>query len=270
MELEKQNVKDFWNLASCGERIYLKDFTKEDYLFQAEQRYKLEPQLRFGEFPKFRGKKTLEIGVGLGADHQQLAESGALLTGIDLTERAIEHTKRRFEIFGLTSNLLIADAEALPFEDGSFDAVYSWGVIHHSPNTEKAVKEIYRILKHGGFAKIMIYHKFSIIGYMLWIRYALFKLKPWLSLTYLYHNYLESPGTKAYSVQEAKILFKDFNIISIETPIGHGELLASDVGQRHRGVLLSIAKKIWPRFLIKKILPNHGLTMMITLTKNIE
>jgi ubiquinone/menaquinone biosynthesis C-methylase UbiE len=267
MENMKSAVRDFWNEASCGEELYLDSFTKDSYERQAKIRYELEPQISFGEFEKFAGKRTLEVGVGLGADHQKLAEAGASLFGVDLTARAIGHTKRRFELFGLKSALQMADAENLPFADSTFDAVYSWGVIHHSPNTQKAVDEIFRVLKPGGFVKVMIYHKYSMVGYMLWARYALFAMKPWRSLEYVYHHHLESPGTKAYSRAAAQRLFRGFEVQSIETPLGHGDLLTSEVGQRHRGNVLKIAMKIWPRAVIKKVLPNHGLGMMLTLRK---
>ena len=145
--------------------------------------------------------------------------------------------------------------------------MFSWGVIHHSPNTKKAVAEIYRVLKRGGFAKIMIYHKYSLIGYMLWIRYALLVLKPFRSLNYIYHHYLESPGTKAYSYKEAKLLFKDFEILSIESTLGHGDLLTSQTGQRHQGFALSLARKVWPRWFFKRFMPQHGLSLMISLRK---
>jgi ubiquinone/menaquinone biosynthesis C-methylase UbiE len=263
-EETKKQVHDFWDNASCGEELYLKSLSKEDYASQAKKRYELEPQLTFGEFEKFHGKKTLEIGVGLGADHQQLAEAGAILYGVDLTERAIKHTKRRFELFGLSSELRVADAENLPFPDASFDAVYSWGVIHHSPDTRKAVSEIHRVLKPNGLLKLMIYHKYSIVGYMLWVRYGLLALKPWRSLTDIYYHHLESPGTKAYSRREAIALLEGFQIHSLETPVLHADLLTSDVGQKHRGILLSLAKRFWPRWFIRRFLPNHGLTMMIT------
>jgi ubiquinone/menaquinone biosynthesis C-methylase UbiE len=111
----------------------------------------------------------------------------------------------------------VADAERLPFENESFEAVFSWGVLHHSPNTEKAVEEVYRILKSGGFAKIMIYHKKSLVGYMLWLRSALLTLHTSRSLDYIYQKYLESPGTKAYSYKQAKELFKRFDIVSIQS-----------------------------------------------------
>jgi ubiquinone/menaquinone biosynthesis C-methylase UbiE len=228
----------------------------------------LEPEIiAFGEFEKFNDKKTLEVGVGLGSDHMLLAQAGAILTGVDLTHRAIEHTKRRFELLGLKSNLIIADAENLPFSDNEFDAIYSWGVLHHSPNTQKAIDEVYRVLKPGGFAKIMIYHKFSLVGYMLWIRYGLMKLNPFISLTYIYHHYLESPGTKAYSYAEVRKLFDKFNIIELNSPLSHGDLLTSEAGQRHRGTFLNIAQKIWPRWFFLKFMPNHGLWLMISLEK---
>ena len=63
------------------------------------------------------------------------------MTGIDLTERAVEHVRRRFEVFGLQSDLRVADAESLPFGDGAFDLVYSWGVLHHTPDTPRAIQE---------------------------------------------------------------------------------------------------------------------------------
>ena len=158
---EKYLVNDFWNEASCGEELYLKGFEKKDYMAHSQKRYELEPEIiEFGEFHKFRGLKTLEIGVGLGADHQKLAEAGAIMSGIDLTQRAIGHTARRFVLFGLESSLQEADAENLPFEDETFEAVYSWGVLHHSPDTARAIQEVRRVLKSGSHFKIMIYHKF--------------------------------------------------------------------------------------------------------------
>jgi len=229
----KQQVGDFWNVASCGETLYLDGFELADYNQHSKIRYELEPHiLEHAEFERFRGKETLEIGVGLGADHQKLAEAGALLNGIDLTEKAVGHTRQRFALNQLSSNINQGDCEQLAFPDNTFDAVYSWGVLHHSPDTPKAMQEVLRVLKPGGFAKIMIYKKHSIVGYMLWIRYALLTLKPWTSLRTIYNKYLESPGTKAYSQHELDELFKGFDINYVKSP-----------------------------------LPNHGLHMMIEVTK---
>ena len=83
---------------------------------------------------------------------------------VDLTERAVHNTKLRFKYLGLKSFLKIDNAENLSFDDNSFDAIYSWGVLHHSPDTKKCFEELFRVLMPGGFAKIMIYHKHSPVG----------------------------------------------------------------------------------------------------------
>ena len=264
----KRMVHDFWNQASCGEVLYLDGCTQEAYRMQAERRYALEPIIRdFAEFHLYRDKDVLEIGVGLGAEHQQFAEAGAKLKGIDLTERAILHTTARLKTFGLESELQTADAENLPYLSDSFDLVYAWGVLHHTPNTAQSVMEVYRVLKPGAEAKVMIYHKYSMVGYLLWVRYALLKLRPFTLLATIYDQYLESPGTKAYSIREAEILFQSFATVEIQTLLMHGDLLDSEVGQRHRGFLLTMVRRIWPRRLIKTLLRSHGLFMLIRATK---
>jgi len=271
MEHSKELVRQYWEEASCGEKLYLQDLAKEDFLRQAEIRYQLEPFIPdFAEFEKYCGRKVLEIGVDLGADHQRFAEGGADLYGIDLTRRAVDHVQHRFQIMGLSSCLAVGDAEQLDFDDESFDLVYSWGVIHHSPDTGKVAREIMRVLKPGGEFKVMMYHKYSFVGYMLWLRYALMKLRLFMPLEQVYARYLESPGTKAYSVAEARGLFPGAVGIDIRTVLTHGDLLASEAGQRHKGMLLSAARAIWPRFLIRRFFENHGLFMMIKGKKGIR
>jgi SAM-dependent methyltransferase len=264
----KQQVHDFWQQASCGEALYLDGTEQESYRRQAERRYQLEPYIAdLARFESTAGQEVLEIGVGLGADHQRFAECGARLTGVDLTNRAVEHTQRRLGAFGLASRLSTGDAEALAFPDGSFDVVYSWGVLHHSPNTPQALREVLRVLKPGGEARIMIYHTWSIVGFMLWVRYGLLALKPWRTLGSIYAEHLESPGTKAYSMAEAQQLLAGFEDISIRTQLTHGDLLESGAGQRHRGALLAAARAMWPRSLIRRALPQYGLFMLIRARK---
>jgi ubiquinone/menaquinone biosynthesis C-methylase UbiE len=91
----------------------------------------------FAGFDSAKGKRILEIGVGLGADHQRFAQAGAQLAGFDLTERAIEHTRRRLRAFGLASHLAIGDAEELSFPDRYFDCVYSWVYCTTAPTRGK-------------------------------------------------------------------------------------------------------------------------------------
>jgi SAM-dependent methyltransferase len=260
----KELVRDFWESGSCGEHLYLPQTDREGYRAQAEERYRLEPYIaRLAKFGESQGKRVLEIGVGLGADHQRFAEHGAILEGIDLTERAIAHTRVRLDAFRLTSRLQVADAEALPFADNQFEVVYSWGVLHHSPDTPKAFREVLRVLEPGGEARIMIYHTWSMVGLMLWVRYALLRGRPWRTLRSIYAEHLESPGTKAYTRHETLGLLEGFEDIRIEIELTHGDLLESEAGQRHRGPMLSLARKIWPRGIIRKLLPNAGLFMLI-------
>jgi SAM-dependent methyltransferase len=264
----KQQVHDFWNSASCGEELFLLTENSSGYAHEMQTRYELEPCiLDFANFEGARGQKVLEIGVGLGADHQRFAQGGAQLWGIDLTPRAIEHTRRRLTYFGLQSTLAVGDAEALNFSDDFFDQVYAWGVLHHSPDTPKAIREVHRVLKPGGRASIMIYNKWSIVGLMLWVRYALLGLRPWLTLAQIYDCYLESPGTKAYTLREVRELFAAFSHVDVSTVLTHGDLLESGAGQRHEGRLLRLARKLWPRTLIRRLLPGAGLFLVVQATK---
>ena len=265
----KDSVRDFWDKASCGEDLYLSSTSREGYREQAKARYRLEGEMifPFAHFQDSRGLEVLEIGVGLGADHQQFAQAGARLTGIDITPRAVAHTQQRLEFFGLNSSLKQADTENLPFAAECFDLVYSWGVLHHTPDTQSAINEVFRVLKWGGVARVMIYHKWSVVGFMLWLRYGFGSCRPWRSLKSIYSHHLESPGTKAYSRQEALALFADFTHIEISTPLGHGDLLTSSAGQRHRGLVLSLARLLWPRWFIRTFFSKRGLTMLITAYK---
>jgi len=260
---KKKNIHDFWDRASCGEELLLPSTDISGYSHQLQERYNLEPFIeKFADFNRWSGKKVLEVGVGLGADHQKFSENGALLAGIDLTERAVEHARRRLALFSLQSDLRVADAENLPFQDGEFDLVYSWGVIHHSPNTEQAAREILRVLRPGGEFRVMIYHKYSLVGFMLWLRYALAKGRVFVSLDEIYSDHLESPGTKAFTIKEAGDLFPGTDL-KAWTVLTHGDLLSSGVGQRHRGWLLTFAKILWPRFIIRYLFPNNGLFLLI-------
>jgi SAM-dependent methyltransferase len=268
MDAQKRAVEQFWDSAACGEDLYLSSVQREGYIEHARRRYELEPVIEeFAGFDSAAGQRVLEIGVGLGADHVRFAQSGANLYGVDLTARAVEHTRRRLALFDLRSNLTTGDAEQLAFEANEFDLVYSWGVLHHSPDTRAAIAEVYRVLRPGGVAKVMIYHKWSLVGYMLWIRYALLRLRPWMTLTDIYAQYLESPGTKAYTVSEARVLFSSFQSVCIKTYLTHGDLLESAAGQRHEGRLLALARRIWPRNLLRKYAGDNGLFMLIEATK---
>ena len=263
-------VHDFWNENSCGE-IYAKGADQaEKYATETKKRYLLEPYIKdFAEFESYKDLNVLEIGIGMGSDHSSIALSNPKsLIGIDLTKRSIEHTKSKFNSLGLKANVKVDNAENLSFEDNQFDAVYSWGVFHHSINTKKCFEELHRVLKPGGSAKIMIYHKYSPTGFMLWLRYGIIQLK---SINSVYSDYLESPGTKAYSIKEAKNLTKNFENVNLKVQLCFADLLEGEAGQRHKGTLLTLAKFLYPKMLIKffaKFFP-FGLFLLIDVKKSI-
>ncbi|MBC8180151.1 class I SAM-dependent methyltransferase, partial [candidate division KSB1 bacterium] len=174
----------------------------------------LEPYIHsFAQFDRYKSKKVLEVGVGAGTDFINWLRNGALASGIDLTDEAIENVKQRLNIESLNAEKLEkADAENLPFDNNLFDLVYSWGVIHHTPDTVKALNEIVRVTKPGGEIKIMIYHRHSITAFWVWVRNCLLKGKFWQSISYAVANYVESPGTKAYTKAEAEKLFSSIPV----------------------------------------------------------
>jgi ubiquinone/menaquinone biosynthesis C-methylase UbiE len=157
------DIKNFWNENPVGSNFIAYEQDKSFYEKYDQFRYTLENHIP-GELDKidFRGKKVLEIGLGQGADSMQLINRGALYNGIDLTEESVRRVKERFALFNKPyQEVQVANAEQIPYADNTFDIVYSHGVIHHSPHIEKIVQEIHRVLKPGGQAVIMLYHKSS-------------------------------------------------------------------------------------------------------------
>ena len=113
-------------------------------------------------FDRQHGKRLLEIGAGIGTDLAQFASGGAIVTDLDLSAGHLALARENFERRGLTGEFVHHDAERLPFDDNTFDVVYSNGVIHHTPNTHAVVREIHRVLKRGGQAIVMVYAESSI------------------------------------------------------------------------------------------------------------
>lgn len=116
------------------------------------------------------GKKILEIGCGMGLHSLELARRGAKVHAVDLTDTAVETTQARMKEFGMDAEVRCADAESLPYEDQTFDFVWSWGVIHHSARTARIVREIARILKPYGDTRIMVYNRDGMIARLMLLR----------------------------------------------------------------------------------------------------
>ena len=206
MKTPKEEVRDFWDAEPCGsvhadgaERYSRAYFDRiEDY------RYGVEPEIfSFAQFTRFHGQKVLEAGVGAGTDFLQWVRAGAEAWGVDLTPEGVDHVRRRLKVYGLSAaDLREADIESLPHPDDFFDLVYSWGVIHHTPDTEKALSELVRVARPGGRIKFMVYNRRSLGAFYMWVENALFRLRPWKSIAWCLANFQESPGTKGYTAAE--------------------------------------------------------------------
>lgn len=264
----KEAVREFWQRESCGSRYLVGEDERQRLAEHARRRLELEPYIpEFAGFGSARGKKVLEIGVGLGADFVQWCRAGADATGVDLTPAAIEATQRRCELEDFHPALRVADAEALPFADGSFDIVYSWGALHHSPDTPRCVDEVWRVLKPGGTARIMIYGRPSWVAVMLWVRYALLRGRPWWSLYDVVFHHLESPGTKTYSDREARQLVSRFRDLRITRQLSPGDLLTNDPSEKYRSRIYGMIWWLYPRALVRALGNGMGLFCMIEATK---
>lgn len=259
---QKESVREFWNADPCGTR-YLEG--QEDFEAHARARYTLEPYIfDFAQFDRARGLRVLEIGVGMGADYLEWLKAGAQATGVDLSSASIARALRRCQLAGFPPDLRVADAEQLPFADNSFDLVYSYGVMHHSPNPAQCVQEARRVLKPGATAKIMLYHHPSITGAMLWLRYGILRGK---SLRQSVFDHLESPGTKTFTPAEALKLFTGFENVQMRLVFSPGDLLLHQPSPRFQSGAYRLIWKLFPRALVRKFGARWGLFLLITATK---
>ncbi len=258
----KEEVRNFWDADPCGSR-YLGDHA--DFEAHARARYELEPHIHeFAGFARSRGQRVLEVGVGMGADYLEWLKAGAQATGVDLSSTSLERAKRRSEMAGYAPDLRVSDAERLPFPDNTFDIVYSYGVMHHSPDTPQCIREACRVLKPGGTLRIMIYHHPSLTGFMLWLRYGWLRGK---SLRQAVHDHLESPGTKSYTQEEARALLQGFEQIEFRQAFSPGDLLLNEPSARFQGLAYRVVWRLYPRFLVRRFGAKLGLFLLISARK---
>jgi ubiquinone/menaquinone biosynthesis C-methylase UbiE len=218
----KQRVRAFWDGTPCGSALTdAVEGTAEFFADVEEHRYRAEPFIpAIANFAGWSGKSVLEIGVGLGTDFVRFARAGARVTGIDLSPRSVELVRRRLELESLEGEVLVADAEALPFEDSRFDYVYSWGVLHHTPDTSRAVREAIRVLRPAGQMCVMLYGRRSWVALGTWLRNALLRGRPLQSISTVLAERMESEGTKAFTTGELRQMFAhlaNFSIRSVAT-----------------------------------------------------
>jgi ubiquinone/menaquinone biosynthesis C-methylase UbiE len=170
-------------------------------------------------------RRILEIGVGLGSDHYSFAAAGNSMVAIDLSREHLRQTARHLALEGLSTKSVYGDAESTAFLNASFDMVYAFGAIHHTPSPESAVNEMHRILKPGGVALVALYHFHSInlLGFLVrhgLLRGRLFK-KSWSEflseIEYRKDVSSAAPLVKLFSRRGARKLFGGFRNVEIST-----------------------------------------------------
>ena len=200
----------------------------------------------------------------MGADYLEWRKAGALATGIDLSAASLGRARRRCELAGYESDLRVADAEHLPFPQESFDRVYSYGVLHHSPDTARCFREAWRVLKPGGVARIMVYHHPSLTGVMLWLRYGLCRAQ---SLRRTVYQHLESPGTKTYTERDIRWLLMNFEQVAVQQVFSPGDLLLHRPSPRFQSRFYQVVWQTYPRALLRRLAKRWGLFLLISATK---
>ncbi len=223
---------------------------------------------RYVDMKGLKGKKLLDIACGTGVLTEQFVRMGADVTAIDLTPKAVELTKKRLALYGLNANVMEADAQKLPFPDNSFDYVCAWGCLMHMPQTEVAIAEMHRVLKPGGKALAMMYHKNSVH-----LRYAIQLGRGILRLKYLKYDdqslinrYTDGAKVggnmlaKFYSRKEFRQLFSPFKNVGVFIHDNHGVPDQLPHPWLPLGKLLPKAAKEW-------ICRAWGMTAIITMEK---
>ncbi len=176
MQATIQNVQSFWDNRPCNIRHSPEPVGTRAYFDEVEQRkYFVEPHIpRFADFPRWSNKKVLEVGCGIGTDTVNFCRAGADVTAVDLSPESLKLTAKRLEVYGLHAELKQGNAEELTsLPDDEYDLVYSFGVLHHTPNPAGAMAHCRRVLKPGGELRVMLYNSRSYKVLWAWLEHGL-------------------------------------------------------------------------------------------------
>jgi ubiquinone/menaquinone biosynthesis C-methylase UbiE len=226
---EKVRAREQWGQDPCGAEFDREHELGTREFFDSIERHRYTEYApwmpRVMGFDKFCGARLLEIGCGMGTDLLQFARGGARCTGVDLTPRSVEITRHRFGLYGMNGNFMLADGEQLPFASESFDVVYSNGVLHHTPDTAGAIREVHRVLRPGGVAKVMLYYRNSLnYWFEIVLRRGLLggeflrgrSAEEIMSRVVEFSDHDARPLVKVYSRRQARELFRQFSDVKVD------------------------------------------------------
>ncbi len=202
-------VKDYWNQRPCNIRHSPLPVGTKEYFDQVEERkYFVEPHIpTFAQFERWRGKKVLEVGCGIGTDTINFARAGASVTAIDLSEESLKIARKRAEVMGVADRISFYQANAEEFSRSipveAYDLVYSFGVIHHTPNPRQAVLEMLKYLHKDGEIRVMVYAKYSWKNFLIAIGIAQPEAQTGCPIAY------------TYSAETVRKLFEGVRITSL-------------------------------------------------------
>jgi ubiquinone/menaquinone biosynthesis C-methylase UbiE len=254
---EKLRAREQWSQDPCGSHYDREHELGTREFFDSIEHHRYHDYAPWMPevmgFNEFDGARLLEVGCGMGTDLLQFARGGAQVTGVDLTPRSIEISRNHLELYGQAGDFVLTDGEQLPFEDESFDVVYSNGVLHHTPDTAGAIREIHRVLRPGGQARVMLYHRGSIAYWVnIMLRYGVLHAELFRGMTpgEIMSRHVEisendaRPLVKVYSRKQAQELFSMFKEVKIQVDqLTREELrligrLISDASLRRLGKLV--------------------------------
>lgn len=234
----KAQVKAHWEHEPCESRAGIGETDRRRYFEKIDAyRYEKAPFIPdFAWFDTGRGKRVLEVGLGSGSDFVRWVRSGARTSGRDLTEASVQLVRERLALERLEADVALGDVERLEFDDDTFDIVYSYGVIHHTSDTPGTVRQLHRVLRPGGTARVMIYHVGGLINVYQWPLFGPLKLKPWRGVRDVVYHHNESIGTKLYSRAEARELFSPFRTVHMRTVVSAGDTLEFQLSDKYKDV----------------------------------
>ena len=226
--VEIEQVRNYWDRRPCNIRHSPRPVGTREYFDEVETRkYFVEPHIpRFAEFERWRGKTVLEIGCGIGTDTVNFARHGAKVTAVDLSEKSIEVARSRAELYGLQEKIqfVCGNAEELadfiPVEP--YDLIYSFGVVHHTPNPGRVLDQMRAYGAPGTTVKIMVYHRRS--WKVLWILATEGKGQFWKLSEVVAKNSEAQTGcpiTYTYTRREGKKLVEDHGFRVCEVLVDH-------------------------------------------------